>query len=223
MDRLHLATGVGARRQPDTVAWTVLSEKVTGLYSMRAPSTSNRGPRPAISRQSRERAPSLWVVLRQPMSTAHEIFAVTAVRRRAGAFTEAGNDLVRPLRCRIDPAIRAHSSPSTTWNDNSSSASATAPIRRRWRDAVRCVVATNERRQFSRTLVAAEAGSCAAAQAETAPADERAGDADEDVAPVCPGPIHRRPVPSGEPAAIGRSTRCRTSAASSSRPACRGH
>ena len=86
-------------------------------------------------------APMLWVALRPTgVEPPYEIFAVTADPAEGEALTEAGNDLVDvvPMPEPVRAVDRRPSSPSITSSGRSTSASATAPIRRRWRGAGRC-------------------------------------------------------------------------------------
>ena len=88
-------------------------------------------------------------------------------------MTEAGNDLVEPVPMpRVDPRERLRpSSPSTMSSGRSSSASATAPIRKRWRAPRPRRIATNERsgefpRRAGRAASARPASGARASRAE---------------------------------------------------------
>ncbi len=86
--------------QPDTAAWTVLSEEgdATLFYAGAAEIDLFRTETSNYRDNLASGAPSLWVVLRPTdVEPPYEVVAVTADPAEGEAFTEAGNDIVEPV------------------------------------------------------------------------------------------------------------------------------
>ena len=103
--------------QPDTAAWTVLSEKGDGalFYAGAVDIELHRTETGNYRDNLASAKPSLWVVLRPTnVEPPYEVFAVTADPAEGEAFTEAGNDLVEavampdPIRDALDAFIAEH-------------------------------------------------------------------------------------------------------------------
>jgi len=103
--------------QPDTAAWTVLSEKGDGalFYAGAVDIELHRTETGNYRDNLASAKPSLWVVLRPTnVDPPYEVFAVTADPAEGEAFTEAGNDLVEavampdPIRDAVDAFIAEH-------------------------------------------------------------------------------------------------------------------
>jgi hypothetical protein len=103
--------------QPDTAAWTVLSENGDGalFYAGAVDIELHRTETGNYRDNLASAKPSLWVVLRPTnVEPPYEVFAVTADPAEGEAFTEAGNDLVEavampdPIRDALDAFIAEH-------------------------------------------------------------------------------------------------------------------
>ena len=103
--------------QPDTAAWTVLSEKDDGalFYAGAVDIELHRTETGNYRDNLASAKPSLWVVLRPTnVEPPYDVFAVTADPAEGEAFTEAGNDLVEavampdPIRDAVDAFIAEH-------------------------------------------------------------------------------------------------------------------
>jgi Protein of unknown function (DUF3305) len=103
--------------QPDTAAWTVLSEKGEGalFYAGAVDIELHRTETGNYRDNLTSAKPSLWVVLRPTnVEPPYEVFAVTADPAEGEAFTEAGNDLVEAvampdlIRDALDAFIAEH-------------------------------------------------------------------------------------------------------------------
>ena len=165
LDRFHLEAGDGAgracrrRRRGPCCRRTATARRSTPApaeIALYRTETANYRDNLATG------APMLWVALRPTgVEPPYEIFAVTADPAEGEALTEVGQ---RSGRRGADAGARCakrsrRSSPSIMSSGRSSSASATAPIRRRWHAAHRYRRSeTNERAgQFHRALVAPQA------------------------------------------------------------------
>ena len=127
--------------EPVAAPWTQLSAEgdVASFYAGATDVALYRSET-AHYRDNLAATPSLWVALRPTgVEPPYELVAVTADPAEGEGFTQNGDIWSKRCRCRKRCARWSRpSSPSTTSKGRSSSASATAPIRRRWRGARRC-------------------------------------------------------------------------------------